>query len=476
MAAAAGASSVASARRRLLGGPVRHMAGAFKAAARKAPLARGPAISVVVPAYNDEAYVERAVRSCVGQGYANLELVCVDDGSADATLSILERLAAEVAGTGVAGTGVAGAGVADAAAGSAGGRRARMKVVSLGRNVGPHGARRAGLAEAQGELVAFLDADDELAAGACVEIARQYQEKPFDILHFAMAVRRDGAASAAQAADMVKWTTPVAGELAGRDILTRSFADLDYSFSLCGKAYRTSVAKRAFEALDAALAPAMPAMPAAPAAPAPQPPDGAQAPAAPGGDATLLDFGEDALEYFAIGYFSQHYRGIPDRRLYVYHLGDGASALRDVTAAGFERPLRGIRSVEAMRAFLVRQGALGELGSVYEAHRAGQLGALLRSWREDVRESDREEVLGRILELWPQAEVVEAMCALGTEAVEALRRRLGDDLVLTEEQVYCMGRADGEARARAEYEASASYRIGRLATFIPRQLRNHLLK
>ena len=393
----------------------RHMGAAFKTAFEGRVPKDGPLISIIVPAYNDEDFVRRAVGSCLSQTYGRIEVVCVDDGSTDGTFAVLQGLA---------------------------GADARVKVTALERNEGPHNARRAGLALATGELVTFLDADDELTGDACARIAAEHARERFDILHFASRIRRDGKATVQQALDMAAWTTPISGELEGREILTRTFVDGDYAFNVACKAYRADLAKRAFEALGPRES----------------------------------DFGEDALEYFAIAFFAKGYRGIPHRRLYVYHLGDGLSARRDLSAADFARTLRGIRSIEGMRAFLESQGALETHADIYEAHRAGQLGALLRSWSHDVRESDRDEVLRQILKLWPRDEVIDGMCALGAQAVEAVRRCSDEEVVLSEEQVYRCGVADGEAATRDEFESSVAYRVGRIATAAPRRLKSHLMR
>ncbi|HET9221184.1 MAG TPA: glycosyltransferase family 2 protein [Roseiflexaceae bacterium] len=58
-------------------------------------IANAPLISVIVPARNEAANIERCVRSLLAQTYPNLEIVVIDDGSDDATPAILARLAAE---------------------------------------------------------------------------------------------------------------------------------------------------------------------------------------------------------------------------------------------------------------------------------------------------------------------------------------------------------------------------------------------
>lgn len=54
-----------------------------------------PLISVIIPCYNAERFVEKAVRSIMEQTYHNLEIICCDDCSSDSTLAILKKLSAE---------------------------------------------------------------------------------------------------------------------------------------------------------------------------------------------------------------------------------------------------------------------------------------------------------------------------------------------------------------------------------------------
>jgi CDP-glycerol glycerophosphotransferase len=97
-----------------------------------------PAVSVIVPVYQVEAYVEACLRSIAGQTLRDLEIIVVDDGSTDGSLAVVERLAAQ---------------------------DARIAVLRQP-NRGLGNARNAGLAAAGGELVAFVDSDDALLPDA----------------------------------------------------------------------------------------------------------------------------------------------------------------------------------------------------------------------------------------------------------------------------------------------------------------------
>jgi glycosyltransferase involved in cell wall biosynthesis len=91
-----------------------------------------PSISVVVPVYNASRYLRAAIGSVLAQTCRDFELIAVDDGSKDDSKAILESLAA-----------------ADP----------RLRIVSRP-NTGIVGALNDGLAAAQGEFVARMDADD----------------------------------------------------------------------------------------------------------------------------------------------------------------------------------------------------------------------------------------------------------------------------------------------------------------------------
>lgn len=105
-----------------------------------------PCVSVVIPLYNQGHFLTEALESVLVQTHADLEVIVVDDGSTDDSLEVAHRLAAECAGPPV-------------------------RVVHQ-KNQGLPGARNAGIAEARGEFVCCLDADDRLSTTyleRCVE-------------------------------------------------------------------------------------------------------------------------------------------------------------------------------------------------------------------------------------------------------------------------------------------------------------------
>lgn len=100
-------------------------------------------VSVVLPAHNSAATIDRALQSALAQDYRPLEIIVVDDCSQDNTADIVLQYS-----------------------------NLPVKLIKLSTHSGASGARNAGIMAATGDLVAFLDADDEWLPS---KISRQMQ-------------------------------------------------------------------------------------------------------------------------------------------------------------------------------------------------------------------------------------------------------------------------------------------------------------
>lgn len=91
-----------------------------------------PLVSVIVPIYNTENYLDRCIESILCQTYTNMEIILVNDGSTDDSLSVCERYAAE---------------------------DSRIQIISQS-NRGIIAAKKAGIKLCRGKYVMFVDSDD----------------------------------------------------------------------------------------------------------------------------------------------------------------------------------------------------------------------------------------------------------------------------------------------------------------------------
>jgi glycosyltransferase involved in cell wall biosynthesis len=101
-----------------------------------------PLVSVIVPAHNEQAFLDDCIRSIVSQSLMSIECIVVDDASSDATLDIAADWAT---------------------------RDRRVVVVRHDVNRGLAGSRNSGLQLARGRFVTFLDADDFLFASSLAD-------------------------------------------------------------------------------------------------------------------------------------------------------------------------------------------------------------------------------------------------------------------------------------------------------------------
>ncbi len=370
-------------------------------------------VSIIVPGFNDQDYIARALQSCLGQTHRNTEIIAVDDGSTDGTCAAMQAQAR---------------------------LDPRLSVIALDGNSGTHNARRSGLEQSSGQLVIFLDGDDELAPEACARAAEEFVRAPYDILHFSTRVVSDGKVDISRVVALQRWEYPVAGELYGWDILEQSFLHHEYSYSAACKAYAAPLVKDAFAQL---------------------------------GD-VWCDAGEDALEYFAIASLASIYRGLPGEYLYTYHLGDGGSEHGSLDEAGFARMLRLKSSVDAIGRFAAQRQDGHDYREVVDFHYRDQLGVAVQAWVADVEDSAKQACLRKLLEVWPEGELIDCLCTYGTPAMEVAVEVLGPGFEPTEDQLRAWGYADGRREALAEYEGDALFRLDKGLRILSRKFHTAL--
>lgn len=119
-------------------------------------------ISVILPCFNVEQYLERCFASCISQTYHNFELIFVNDASTDTTLDKLRGLSI---------------------------RDERVKVIDLKVNVGTFHARKIGYENSIGDYIFFLDPDDEITPDFLELMLNESIKKKADIIFCKLDVR-----------------------------------------------------------------------------------------------------------------------------------------------------------------------------------------------------------------------------------------------------------------------------------------------
>ena len=119
------------------------------------------AISLLVPIYGVEKYIEKFARTALGQTYQDIQFVFVNDGTKDASMEILRRLIDEEFSH----------------------LKERIVIVDK-ENAGLPAARKTALEHATGKYILFADSDDWLELDAVERVMAKAEETDADIIYF----------------------------------------------------------------------------------------------------------------------------------------------------------------------------------------------------------------------------------------------------------------------------------------------------
>ena len=311
-----------------------------------------PKISIIVPVYNMENYLHQCLDTAVGQTLEDIEVICVDDRSSDASPAILSEYAQ---------------------------RDPRVRVITFLENRGESQARKEGVSAATGEYFMFLDADDGLELHACEKLSEEMSRAPVDILHFGTVFTNESTLPAKRIEWLRRFLQPHDGVLEDDDIFERAFgADRLYNFTIWDKLYSADLCKRSFACIK----------------------DGRFPRAA------------DKYAYFILSYYARTYRGLPDERLYHYYFGRGVTGHNLVSLRQFEGVCSMGLVADAMKEFLVGEGTADRFERPYTNARDELLEDCTATWGEHLAAEDRSAGYALMLQYWQAPEVVAKIAEL----------------------------------------------------------------
>src|SRR5690625_3347822 len=117
----------------------------------------GKMLSVVLPTYNVQRYIDRCIKSLLKQTNRNFEIVFIDDGSTDKSAEIIKKYQ---------------------------NKNKNIKLIQLNKNIGTFHAREIGARKASGRYIIFLDPDDELKSEMVERFYQLISSKSPDMVFF----------------------------------------------------------------------------------------------------------------------------------------------------------------------------------------------------------------------------------------------------------------------------------------------------
>ncbi len=230
-------------------------------------------VSVLIPAYNVEPYIDQCLESVMNQTLREIEIIVTDDGSTDNTLAHIEAAAQ---------------------------KDARIRIIRHMENRGLFQTRKDAVFAARGEHIMFVDSDDYLEPNACELAYEKAKEADADVLQFGVFVDNCGNVPNNRIKNMQKGQLPYMGPPLTEPLVKACFKEKKFSASLIGKTFKTATIMHAYSKME----------------------DG------------YYYAAEDVLQIFFILMESDTYCGI-EERLYHYCYGRGIFGHERITPEGF---------------------------------------------------------------------------------------------------------------------------------------------
>lgn len=300
-----------------------------------------PTFSLVVIAYNRGAYMQQCLDSIVGQTFADIEIIVVDDASTDGTLDVIRSYAA---------------------------KDNRIKVIAKDRNEGAHLARLDGCAASTGDYLIFVDGDDALEPTACELLAPFVKAHDVDIVRFGRTVIGQTDADRAQIPALEHLYNKSTNELHGREIISAMYEDGPNSkltYCVIDSVFDGDMIRSACKDISR----------------------------------VRLGFMEDAYESFVIADKAETLMAIPECRLLRYHYGRGGSGSGRVELSTFVKNQSSMFAVACAAAEYAktRDQFVMELATCFEKD---VLRIVENQWRGRLAPEQQMEALEAVRRTW----------------------------------------------------------------------------
>lgn len=320
-------------------------------------------ISIIVPVYNVEKYVEKCLNSLIHQTFSDIEIICIDDASTDKSLELVIQISET---------------------------DSRIQVISHSANLGTLQARKNGVQQAKGTYLMFVDSDDWLELDACEKLFRLMSEHQVDVMQFSTNV----VPAIPLSAEMIDWVknflSPYPGKLEKRDILRGCFVEDKFDFNITDKIWRANVCKKAFEKIE---------------------------------DLRLIA-SEDRYAFFLLTYLTESYLGVPEVICYNYNLGVGITGGDKLDLERFEKRCSGVQAVEAVGRFLKKERTFETYQDEFDNFENKILWDCVDCWYSKLDPADTASGYNILLKYWETWKVTAAIARFHFEDKDKVLKKI----------------------------------------------------
>lgn len=263
-----------------------------------------PFLSIIIPVYNSEKYINKCLDSIVQQKYEDYEVICVNDGSTDNTLDILKKYAKEY----------------------------HQIVVINQENKGCIMARKSGVVAAKGKYSIFVDSDDWITSDdAFLTIVSTLKGQECDVVRFSPEIHNDGL----HGWDFKRYEQAYKNEneyFTGNNLVHFIYRERIIDWWLLCKVYKSDILKKSFAYIND----------------------------------VRITMCEDVYASAYISFFSKTYRSVKTKPLYTYRIGSGISSMQRLSLDSFLKYLEAFNVVRVLQDFFDLNDSSGECNYVVD--------------------------------------------------------------------------------------------------------------
>ena len=320
-----------------------------------------PLVTIIIPVFNDEDYIERALDTATGQSFKNIEIICVDDCSTDSTAAIIQKYAI---------------------------KDTRVHLIQHETNASAFQARHTGVKAASADYILFLDGDDELHKDAVKLSHTQALESNSDIVGFgSKIVRQDGSSPR----DFERSIQPIYENLAGPNIVAKLFeADKPSQGSMWRYLFSKSLLLNVYSLFP--------------------------------NNQRLYRTNDLPISFLAAS-LAKKYTSIKNR-LYTYHYYAGGSGSANFTIDKFKFYTQAIDSLNVLKEIIETHNFSEESKASYHSARLFVISNILRQIQNNLPVKFHKEAVDVLLTKITLSEVTLAMASFIPEALDTIRDHL----------------------------------------------------
>lgn len=307
-------------------------------------------ISILLAVYNSQKTLRRAMDSAVSQSLEDIEIICVDDMSTDASRAILFSYAQT---------------------------DPRVIIIEKPQNEGILMARKAAIMAAKGRYILFLDPDDVLDKSACEMLYERMKKTGADILQFrAQVVPVSTEISKDQISKVQSRLKIPKRPPQGEQIFWTHYCTNQYWHILWNKIYQAKLCKQVALAVS---------------------------------DCYLV-LCDDQYLFGLISLFAKKYAVMrSDKPFYYYYYGCGISSKNEIGIDDFKMICSSAHAVGEMKKFLASRGLESKYQAYLQKNMLSQLRYACRVWAQQLRLSDQPRGFDMLVYSWPREYVVAAL-------------------------------------------------------------------